>query len=53
MSKDRFSYNVFTFRLTKEVKDYLIKDRKKSGLSWNRFMEKLLGFKKNENENTN
>ena len=42
MSKDRFSYRVFAFRLTKEVKDKLNEARKKSGLSWNLFMRDLL-----------
>ena len=42
MSKDRFSYRVFAFRLTKEVKDKLNEARKKSGLSWNLFVRDLL-----------
>lgn len=49
----RIFYDVFSMRLSKELQEHLKTQQKKSGLSWNRYMEKLSGFKKNKNENTN
>lgn len=43
------NYKVFTLRLNEKTKDKLIKERKRSGLSWNLFMLKLVE-KKNEKE---
>lgn len=49
----RIFYDVFSMRLSRGMIKHLKKQQKKSGLSWNRYMEILSGFKKNKDENTN
>lgn len=44
----RIFYDVFSMRLSEKVIRELKKQQKKSDLSWNRFMEKLLGLDKNK-----
>jgi len=40
--KEKIKYKVFALRLHEETKSELIKRQKKSGLSWNLFIVKLL-----------
>lgn len=40
--QEKIKYKVFTIRLHEETKQNLIKKRNKSGLSWNRFIYKIL-----------
>ena len=40
--KETIEYQVFTLRLHEETKKKLITKRKRSGLSWNLFIVKLL-----------
>lgn len=42
-------YKVFALRLNEETKKMLIKEQKKSGLSWNLFMVELLKELKKKN----
>lgn len=40
--EEKIKYKVFTLRLHEETKKKLIKQRQKSGLSWNLFLLELL-----------
>lgn len=40
--EEKIKYDVFSVRLHKGTKKLLIAKRKKSGLSWNRYIYKLL-----------
>jgi hypothetical protein len=42
---EKIKYEVFTLRLHKGTKVKFIEERKRSGLSWNRFVYKLLESK--------
>jgi len=42
IKKEKLKYKVFSVRLHEETKKKLNEERKKSGLSWNRFIFKLL-----------
>lgn len=44
--KEKIRYKVFTIRLHEETKKKFIEKRIESGLSWNRFLLKLLDNKK-------
>lgn len=39
--QEKIKYKVFTIRLHEKTKQSLIEKRKKSGLSWNRFIHQL------------
>lgn len=45
--EEKIKYKVFTIRLHEETKKKFIDERKKSGLSWNLFLLKLLDKKTN------
>jgi len=47
---ETIKYKVFGVRLHEETKKKLIKKQKQSGLSWNLFILKLLGYETNQKQ---